>query len=111
LVEDPAAPGFIANISAWCATCHTRYLSSTSYTDSGDAVFTDLHRSDQTEQGSATCIQCHVSHGSNASVEEGSSGGVASPEPVHGPEGVPAEAGSYLLRIDDRGICQMCHAE
>jgi len=102
-VEDANAPGFIANISAWCATCHTRYLSSTSFTDSGDAVFTKRHRTDQASQGSANCIQCHVSHGSNANAEQTSSGG------VHSLEGVPAASGSYLLRIDNRGVCQMCH--
>jgi predicted CXXCH cytochrome family protein len=104
-VEDASAPGFIAGISAWCATCHTRYLSATSYTGSGDAVFTKRHRSDQTSQGSANCIQCHVAHGSNASAAQASSGG------VHSLEGVPSAAGSYLLRIDNRGVCQMCHGE
>jgi predicted CXXCH cytochrome family protein len=104
LVEDAKAPGFIANISAWCSTCHTRYLSATSYTGSGDAVFTDRHRTDQTAQGSASCIQCHVAHGSNASAGKASAGG------VHSLEGVPAAADGYLLRIDNRGACQMCHA-
>jgi predicted CXXCH cytochrome family protein len=103
-VEDTNAPGFIANVSAWCATCHTRYLSDSSYTESGDAVFTKRHRSDQTTQGSASCAQCHVSHGSDATVDETPAGG------VHSVAGVPA-AGSYLLRIDNRGVCQMCHAE
>jgi predicted CXXCH cytochrome family protein len=106
-VEDPNAPGFIADISAWCATCHTRYLSATSYTDSGDAVFTYRHRSDQTAQGSANCIQCHVAHGSNASVGEADSTAVHNPE---GRAGVPAGPGSRLLRIDNKGTCQMCHA-
>lgn len=112
-VEDPAAPGFLAGVSAWCATCHTRYLSSSSYAESGDAVFTELHRSDQTQQGSAGCAQCHVAHGSNAAVEEegAGSGGVSSPERAHGPDPVPAAAGSYLLRIDGRGTCLMCHEE
>ena len=106
-VEDLNAPGFIANVSSWCATCHTRYLSDTSYTASGDAVFTDRHRSDRTSQGSANCIQCHVAHGSNASVVAAAPGG------VHSPLGVPADAGSYLLRIDntDTGVCQMCHGK
>jgi len=104
-VEDVDAPGFIANISAWCASCHTRYLSATSYSDSGDAVFSKRHRTDQTTQGSANCIQCHVSHGSDASAGGASSGG------VHSLAGVPAPAGSYLLRIDNRGVCQMCHKE
>ncbi len=107
-VEDENAPGFIANISAWCATCHTRYLSDTSYTGSGDAVFTDRHISNQTTQGSASCIQCHVAHGSNASVEEASSSAVHNPR---GRAGVPQGPGSRLLRIDNKGTCQMCHAE
>jgi predicted CXXCH cytochrome family protein len=102
-VGDPNAAGFIENISAWCATCHTRYLSATSFADSGDAVFSKRHRTDQAAQGSANCIQCHVAHGSNASSEPSSGG-------VHSLEGVPAASG-YLLRIDDRGVCQMCHKE
>jgi predicted CXXCH cytochrome family protein len=105
-VADPNAPQFVEKISEWCATCHTRYLSSTSYTDSGDAVFTFRHRSDQKTQGSANCIQCHVAHGSNASVGESDSTAVHSPE---GRAGVPAGAGSRLLRIDAKGTCTMCH--
>ncbi len=104
-VEDQYAPALITDISAWCATCHTRYLSSTSYTESGDAVFTNRHITSQTTQGSANCIQCHVAHGSNASVEEGLSTG------VHSPQGVAAGPGSRLLRIDDKGTCRMCHVE
>jgi predicted CXXCH cytochrome family protein len=102
-VEDEYALDLIAKISAWCATCHTRYLSSTSYTESGDAVFTDRHISDGTTQGSASCIQCHVAHGSNASVEE------AGKMAIHSPEEVSAGPGSRLLRIDSRGTCRMCH--
>jgi predicted CXXCH cytochrome family protein len=104
-VADKNAASFIADISAWCATCHTRYLSDTSYTASGDAIFTGRHISDQKAQGSANCIQCHVAHGSNASVEE--AGSMA----VHSPQGAPAGPGSRLLRIDDKGTCRMCHAE
>jgi len=104
-VEDTNAAGFIANISDWCSTCHTRYLSDSSFTDSGDAVFSKRHRTNQTSQGSANCIQCHVAHGSNANAEQTSSGG------VHSLDGVPAPAGSYLLRIDKRGVCEMCHKE
>ena len=103
-VEDVNAPGFIANISAWCATCHTRYLSGSGggKTNSGDAVYAFRHRSDQTAQGSASCVQCHVSHGSNASMGTYSAG-------VSNPDGTAAGAGSRLLRIDSRGVCQMCH--
>lgn len=104
-VVDEYAPGFIEDISSWCAACHTRYLSTTSYTESGDAVFTNRHISNQTSQGSANCIQCHVAHGSNASVEEAGSMAIHSPQPV------PAAPGSRLLRVDARGTCAMCHTE
>ena len=103
-VEDENAPAFIANIAAWCATCHTRYLASANsgHTNSGDAVYAYRHRSDQTSQGSANCIQCHVAHGSNASMGTYSGG-------VDNPDGTVAAGDSRLLRIDNRGVCQMCH--
>ena len=109
-VEDTNAPGFIANISAWCATCHTRYLASaeSATTDSGDAVYAYRHRSDQTSQGSASCIQCHVAHGSNASMGTSYSSSVSNPDGTPA-AGTPAGADSRLLRIDKRGVCQMCH--
>jgi predicted CXXCH cytochrome family protein len=99
------APDFLTKISAWCAACHTRYLSSTTGAESGDAVFTDRHVSDGTTPGSPSCIQCHVAHGSNATVEE------AGKMAVHSPEEVPAGPGSRLLRIDNRGACRMCHPD
>ncbi len=104
VVEDEEAPGFIANISAWCATCHTRYLApgKSARTDSGDAVYAYRHRTNQTSQGTPTCIQCHVAHGSNASMGTYSSA-------VPNPDGTPAGSDSTLLRIDNRGVCQMCH--
>jgi predicted CXXCH cytochrome family protein len=104
-VEDEYAPDLIAKISAWCAACHTRYLSSTTGAESGDAVFTDRHVSDGTKQGSPSCIQCHVAHGSNAKAEE--AGSFA----VHSPQELPAGPGGRLLRIDARGTCRMCHTE
>ncbi len=104
-VEDVNAPGFIANISAWCATCHTRYLASaeSATTGSGDAVYAYRHRSDQTSQGSASCIQCHVAHGSNANM------GHLLSRRLQPRRHSAAGADSRLLRIDNRGVCQMCH--
>ena len=76
-VGDANAPQFRYQIAQWCSTCHTRYLAgSGSYkTDSGDAVFTYRHRTDEftPEEYDARsrrpdCIQCHVSHGSNATM-------------------------------------------
>ena len=99
--------GYIGNISQWCTTCHSRYLApSKSYkTASGDATFMYKHRSDgNSAQGAANCIQCHVSHGSNASVAGVNSSSVLNPG------GSAAEAGdSRLLRVDNRGTCLMCH--
>jgi predicted CXXCH cytochrome family protein len=91
-------------ITAWCATCHTRYPANGSAVDtpSGDAVYTYRHQTNQTE-----CTQCHVSHGSNAVM-----GGTASstfPYPGE-PLGTPISgSSSRLLKVDNRGTCQLCH--
>lgn len=99
--------GFIQNIASWCSTCHTRYLAgSGSYkTDSGDAIFKYRHRSDRIDKvGAANCITCHVAHGSNADMTGTTSSQVTLPD------GSTAPAGdSRLLRVDNRGICLMCH--
>jgi predicted CXXCH cytochrome family protein len=98
---------FIDGISAWCSTCHTRYLApaGSAETPSGDSVFMYRHRSDQNyKAGGANCITCHVSHGSNAKMTGTESGHV----PL--PSGAAAPAGdSRLLRVDNRGTCNMCH--
>jgi predicted CXXCH cytochrome family protein len=103
-VEDEYDESFIGGISAWCATCHTRYLAGkgSATTDSGDAVYAFRHRTNFTSQGTPTCVQCHVAHGSNASMGTYSAG-------VANPDGTPAGPDSRLLRIDNRGVCQMCH--
>ncbi len=107
---------FIGNIAAWCSTCHTRYLAPTgSYKNSsGDAVYTYRHSSNfkfvkgastdgPVNPGRPNCIQCHVSHGSNATMGNFSSA-------VTQPDGsTAATGGSRLLRADNRGTCQMCH--
>jgi hypothetical protein len=138
---------FSANISAWCTTCHTRYLApSGSYkTDSGDAVYKYRHRSDSLKKldntatnadgspvypdlygttkveggGAPNCITCHVAHGSN-STQGTVSQSVTNPDGgtayVNGPygnvldgSGSPTVGDSRLLRVDNRGMCLMCH--
>lgn len=99
--------GYIANASQWCSQCHTRYLAGSGSwrTDSGDALFTYRHRSDRTDREGVerpNCIQCHVSHGSNAAMS-GSAADVAFPGAATG------SADSRLLRIDNRGTCVACH--
>jgi len=116
------ADGYIQNVSAWCTTCHTRYLAASgSYktanagydpvtganllTGATDATFMYRHRSDaNTKAGAANCITCHVSHGSNAKM----AGAAAL---VTNPDGTTTTiaADSRLLRVDNRGACLMCH--
>jgi mono/diheme cytochrome c family protein len=113
--------GYITNVAAWCTTCHTRYLAgSGSYknalTDAGgkvDATFTYRHRSDSISKGGVStpnCIQCHVSHGTNAAMS-GSAASAANPAGlVPSAAGTPSAVGtSRLLRVDNRGTCEMCH--
>lgn len=97
---------FIQNIAAWCTTCHTRYLAPKgSYkTPSGDATYMYRHRSDDnTKEGGANCITCHVAHGSNAQMSGQYSQQVADPD------GTSHVGDSKLLRVNNRGTCNMCH--
>ena len=101
---------FIANISQWCSTCHSRYLATTgSYSaPSGDNTFTYRHTSDQnfgrnTSNPQTNCITCHVAHGSNAKMDG------ANTSTLKDPSGANPSNGSRLLRIDNRGTCNMCH--
>jgi hypothetical protein len=91
---------FRGQISAWCSTCHTRSLAGSGgpFIDSGDAVFRYRHQTNQIPE----CTQCHVAHGSNASM----SGTYSSQFPY--PDG-SISASSRLLKVDNRGTCQMCH--
>jgi predicted CXXCH cytochrome family protein len=100
----PSAP-FRTQISAWCSTCHSRYLAgggSATYEGgpSGDAIFAFRHTTTITPE----CTQCHVAHGSNAAMP----GQYSSSFPYPG-GAAPASASSRLLKIDNRGTCQMCH--
>ena len=110
-------PWTAEQMSSWCSTCHTRYLSSDE-ANSGDAIFKNRHKSDGTSSiggntgapyGAATfstqCLQCHVAHGGNAQLGSGSfSAGVVWP-------GTTTARGneSTLLKINDRGTCVGCH--
>ena len=99
--------GYIANVSQWCSTCHSRYLAKAPdyETNSGDAVFTYRHTSGRTDKagvGRPNCIQCHVSHGSNAAMVGSAVGVNPGDTPVVG-------ADSRLLRVNNRGTCVMCH--
>lgn len=101
----PDVSSFQANVAAWCTTCHTRYLApGSSYkTSSGDAIFTYRHTGENVNGDAASnrnCIQCHVAHGSNAVMPNSN---------VEWPDGTTPSSDSRLLRVDDRGVCVMCH--
>jgi predicted CXXCH cytochrome family protein len=113
---DGNEPKFIANVAAWCSTCHTRYLvnSDGPVEPSADAIFQLRHFSNARGAGGPSCIKCHVSHGSNASMGAASNtvpfptGDVAHPDATNGNLAMVGNS-SRLLRVDNRGTCQMCH--
>ncbi len=122
---DPNDLEFEAKVSAWCATCHTRLLapSGSGNTSSGDAVFNYRHRTEYSleemkklgEEHAAgkakakpTCIQCHVAHGTNATMG-GYAGEVTYPNGKTTESPLPHKEDSFLLRLNNRGVCQTCH--
>lgn len=100
---------YIASVSQWCSTCHTRYLSDNRKMN-GVAVTNTAgfggykHRSNSGSQGSPNCIQCHVAHGTSAQANGAQSSTMPTPLGVAG-----GTSNSVLLRVDNRGICLMCH--
>ncbi len=117
---------FNAQMNAWCSTCHTRYttsslLGSTGFSpngsaiayasgsgpynvSSGDNIFTYRHPTTSNKP----CTTCHVSHGSNAQMTGFNSTHEAYPGAGTDPT-VAADADSRLLKVDNRGTCQLCH--
>jgi hypothetical protein len=109
-VNSTGTTSYIANVSAWCASCHTRYLAgaASATTSSKDAVFTYRHTTTGNSfagnnKTAPTCVQCHVSHGSNAAMGTNS-------QAVPWPNTSTARGtDSSLLRINSRGVCEKCH--
>ena len=105
---------FSAQITQWCASCHTRYFAndnpqnaaapngatgaSWQYPRPGDSLFNHQHRT----VAGRDCLTCHVSHGSNAAM----TGTFSASFPY--PNGTTS-ASSRLLKVDNRGTCQACH--
>jgi hypothetical protein len=104
----------MAALSGWCATCHTRIHgagSATGANSSGDSIYSFRHRTDGTNitnssnNGDPACLTCHVAHGTSAAMGTYSS---SVPRPGTA-EGGGAYLDSSLLRIDNRGVCEVCH--
>ncbi len=101
---------FRQQISAWCSTCHSRYLAgngsaSTEGGPSGDAIFAYRHPTNTTPE----CTQCHVSHGSNALMTGFNSRTFTDPSGVSHPDATTTSGDSRLLKVDNRGTCELCH--
>ncbi len=97
----------LVELSAWCSTCHTRYLStSIEPADTGDAIYTYQHRSDGASN--RACVTCHASHGTNALMTGTYSSTVEWPD---GGVGTTDNNNSRLLKMNNRGICVKCHTE
>jgi hypothetical protein len=105
---------FSGQITAWCASCHTRYFANSNpnpttvdpldtgaawmYPRPGEDVYMYQHRT----VAGRDCLTCHVSHGSNAAMTGTFSGSYEYPDGT-------ASASSRLLKVDNRGTCQACH--
>jgi predicted CXXCH cytochrome family protein len=101
-----APNNFTGLMTAWCVSCHTRYSGlvnadgqSSSLAPQPDATFTYRHLT-----MSYGCEQCHVSHGSDAQMTTLASSTMTNP----GGAAAPARD-SRLLKVDNRGTCQLCH--
>jgi predicted CXXCH cytochrome family protein len=55
------------------------------------------------------CTVCHVGHGSNAVMPGTFSGNMSYPPNANGTASTAVVGGSRLLKVDNRGTCQMCH--
>ena len=64
----------------------------------GDGIYNYRH----TTSRNRSCLTCHVSHGSNAAMTGTNSSTFTYPD------GTPG-ASSRLLKVDNRGTCQVCH--
>jgi len=99
--------GFNVQMTSWCSSCHTRYSSADGAEPSVDAIYTFRHET----SGNRACTTCHVAHGSNArmagtfSAIQPFPGGIAAP--IYDILGATGD--SRLLKVDNRGTCQMCH--
>jgi predicted CXXCH cytochrome family protein len=92
---------FTVELSTWCTTCHSRYLSDGWSVKTDDAIFTYRHTA---TNPSRNCVTCHVAHGSNAQMTGYNSANMDYPGGAAAPVG-----DSRLLKIDNRGTCQACH--
>ncbi len=129
----------ISGFCAACHTRYQATASGSGETDSGDSIFAYRHRNDAAsgsalngltysfpanlalpvssvnggtptaspDNRSMVCLTCHYSHGTRATMGF-TSGSVAWPGGGSSPNG---NSRSSLLRLDNRGVCENCHAK
>jgi predicted CXXCH cytochrome family protein len=107
--ETATALAFETEMTAWCSSCHTRYYSvRSSPQQSGDLIFKFRHQTVD-----AACTTCHVAHGSNAQMPGNAALGTNFsgnfPYPAAPGATATTSGSSRLLKVDNRGTCQMCH--
>jgi predicted CXXCH cytochrome family protein len=100
-------PGAAFNdqIAAWCTACHTRYFSTSAIDDLPDTIYKYRHQT----TGRTTCATCHVAHGSNAPMTGTYSAAFPYPDDPSTAPAAIRSGSSRLLKVDNRGTCQMCH--
>ncbi len=102
----PGQPAFQAQMTAWCLTCHSRYVSASAEDAYPDSMFTYRHET----AGNRACTTCHVAHGSNARMEGPFSATMPFPDGSAPSYSIGGSTGdSRLLKVDNRGTCQLCH--
>lgn len=104
-------------MTAWCIQCHTRYSGLPDAAGTVSSLASDNATSDATfmfKHGTTRigCEQCHVAHGSDALMSGGNSLNFTNPNGVKPPtvtiNGVTS-GDSRLLKVNNRGTCQLCH--
>jgi predicted CXXCH cytochrome family protein len=95
---------YYVQMTNWCLQCHSRLFGNSGTRTGGttDTVFKYRHTANSS---SRNCVQCHVSHGTSADMDSK----VTSQELVPGQSGFGDMTSSYLLKVDNRGTCQLCH--
>jgi predicted CXXCH cytochrome family protein len=86
-------------LSKWCSQCHAQYLApvGSGSTPSGDHIFNYRHAM---IGAGVSCMSCHVAHGTTVTMGTYSSG-----------SSVDSRGNSVLLRVDNYGVCELCHSK
>ncbi len=124
-------------LADWCSQCHTRYLATadSGHTHSGDPIYSYRHMTQGWSSDPDGCLRCHfidgqssppnpygidpsiimdprcqtchVAHGTSTTMGT-FSGSVPYPD---GSQSATDNERSSLLRLNNRGVCRMCHAD